>query len=366
MWTRADLKQQAKAGLKQYYWYGVLVILINVAISVGTSLLTQFLPFINLILSPLISILLLNVIAAGQVRFFTISTLTGHNAGVGELFGCFKDGRYGNTVKVMFLKWLFQLLWTLLLVVPGIIKHYEYYMVPYLVAEYPEKDSKEIFSLSKQMMNGNKFYTFVLELSFIGWWILAAICCGIGLLFLAPYMNATFAELYLQLKEDRLGIPRGGARPSSQNGNFQNNNQGTISMNSFNGGAAGGQATQYIGTSDDGQTRQLTMSGNVKSGYVVGIQGAFSGANVPVMPGDVLVIGSDAKQCNLVIQGAEVSPVHIKITFDGVNFQANDCSAAGTYDMQKGRLPKGQTVTLSAGTYLQMGTRGDIFSLECR
>ncbi len=366
MWTRADLKQRAKAGLKQYYWYGVLAILINGAISIGISFLTNFIPFFGMILSPLVSIFLLNIIAVGLVRFYTISTLTGQNAGLGELFGCFKDGRYGSTAKVMFFKGLFQTLWTLLLVVPGIIKYYEYYMVPYLVAEYPEKDRKEIFSLSKKMMDGNKFNTFVLELSFIGWGLLAILCCGIGLLFLSPYIDATMAELYLQLKEDRLGIPRGGARPSSQNGNYQNNNQGTISMNSFNGGAVGGQAAQYIGTSDDGQTRQLTMSGNVKSGYVVGIQGAFSGANVPVMPGDVLVIGSDAKQCNLVIQGAEVSPVHIKITFDGVNFQANDCSAAGTYDMQKGRLPKGQTVTLSAGTYLQMGTRGDIFSLECR
>ena len=96
----------------------------------------------------------MNVMAAGLKRFFTISTLSAQSAGVGEVFGSFKNGRYGNTVKVMFLRGLFQTLWTLLLVVPGIIKHYEYYMVPYLVAEYPEKDSKEIFRLSREMMNG--------------------------------------------------------------------------------------------------------------------------------------------------------------------------------------------------------------------
>lgn len=154
MWTRAELKQQAKAGLKQYYWYGVLATLIYLGISMGISFLVNLLPLVNLILSPLVSILVMNVMAAGLKRFFTISTLSAQSAGVGEVFGSFKNGRYGNTVKVMFLRGLFQTLWTLLLVVPGIIKHYEYYMVPYLVAEYPEKDSKEIFRLSREMMNG--------------------------------------------------------------------------------------------------------------------------------------------------------------------------------------------------------------------
>ena len=122
----------------------------------------------------------------------------------------------------------------------------------------------------------------------------------------------------------------------------------------------------YSAIADEGQTRQLGMSGVVKNGFVVGIQGAFSGANVPVVPGDVLVIGSDSRQCNLVIQGPEVSPVHIKISFNGVNFQVTDCSGAGTFDMQRGRLPKGSPVTLNSGAYLQVGTGGDIFSLEVR
>lgn len=346
MWTRAELKQQAKAGLKQYYWYGVLATLIYLGISMGISFLVNLLPLVNLILSPLVSILVMNVMAAGLKRFFTISTLSAQSAGVGEVFGSFKNGRYGNTVKVMFLRGLFQTLWTLLLVVPGIIKHYEYYMVPYLVAEYPEKDSKEIFRLSREMMNGNKFKTFVLELSFIGWTILAIICCGIGLLFLNPYVEATIAELYLRLKEEKLNIPRGQA-------------QGMDGMTMNSG-------VPYSAIADEGQTRQLGMSGVVKNGFVVGIQGAFSGANVPVVPGDVLVIGSDSRQCNLVIQGPEVSPVHIKISFNGVNFQVTDCSGAGTFDMQRGRLPKGSPVTLNSGAYLQVGTGGDIFSLEVR
>ena len=72
-------------------------------------------------------------------------------------------------------------------------------------------DSKEIFRLSKPMMDGNKFATWVLELSFIGWYLLGVLCCCIGGFFVNPYYEATLAELYLKLREDRLGIARNGA-----------------------------------------------------------------------------------------------------------------------------------------------------------
>ena len=84
------------------------------------------------------------------------------------------------------------------------------YMVPYLAAEYPDMDRKEVFRLSRQMMAGNKFATWVLELSFIGWYLLGLLACCIGGIFVNPYYEATMAELYLKLREERLGIPRGG------------------------------------------------------------------------------------------------------------------------------------------------------------
>ena len=92
------------------------------------------------------------------------------------------------------------MLWLLLLVVPGIIKAYEYSMIPYLLAENPSLSASEAFSLSKQMTTGQKMDLFVLDLSFLGWIILGAICCGIGLLFVQPYPEATKAEVYLILK----------------------------------------------------------------------------------------------------------------------------------------------------------------------
>lgn len=93
------------------------------------------------------------------------------------------------------------LLWSFLLIVPGVIKAYEYSMIPYLLAENPNLSADEVFSLSKQMTTGQKMDLFVLDLSFLGWIILGLICCGIGVLFVLPYPQATRAEVYLILRD---------------------------------------------------------------------------------------------------------------------------------------------------------------------
>ncbi len=249
MWTRAELKSRAKEGLRHYYWYGLLVVFVagilgatsgggavspSVAVnntstvansdSLGMYYDTEFLIMVLMIMTVVslaifvFAIFVSNVVAVGKCRYFTISTLEQRNAGFEELFGCFKKGRYLNVVKVQFFRGLFEFLWGLLFIIPGIIKHYEYYMVPYLAAEYPSMDRKEIFRLSKQMMDGNKFSTWVLELSFIGWYLLGVICCCIGGIFVNPYYEATFAELYLKLREDRLGIARNGVHSPDADG----------------------------------------------------------------------------------------------------------------------------------------------------
>ncbi len=246
MWTRAELKECAKAGLEHYYGYGLLVtflagilggerrnginisvernfgshgqsqwaseMLKNPSLELGLALLGFSVALAVFAILMVIKIFVSNVVLVGKCRYFTISTLYEEHAGVAELFGNFKAGRYWNTVKVQFLRALYEALWTLLLVIPGIIKHYEYYMVPYLVAEYPDMDSREVFRLSKEMMDGNKLDTWVLELSFIGWYLLGLLICCVGMIFVEPYVEATMAELYLKLREERLGVPRNGNR----------------------------------------------------------------------------------------------------------------------------------------------------------
>ena len=116
---------------------------------------------------------------------------------VGYLGYGFKTGHYGNIVLVMFLRDLFTFLWTLLFVVPGIIKHYEYLMVPYILAENPGMGREEAFLISKKMMMGQKWEVFVLDLSFLGWRILEYITFGIvGIFYVEPYYQGTMAELY--------------------------------------------------------------------------------------------------------------------------------------------------------------------------
>ena len=85
----------------------------------------------------------------------------------------------------------------ILLVIPGIVKHYEYLMIPYILAENPGMDRKEAFQISKRMTDGQKMETFILDLSFLGWDILTVITCRmVGIFYASPYKQATFAELY--------------------------------------------------------------------------------------------------------------------------------------------------------------------------
>ena len=84
---------------------------------------------------------------------------------------------------------------------PGIVKAYEYMMVPYILAENPDMSREEVFALSKQMMKGNKWDAFVLDLSFIGWMILGALTLNIvNVLYTNPYRYLTSVELYHTLK----------------------------------------------------------------------------------------------------------------------------------------------------------------------
>ena len=115
--------------------------------------------FIILIISCIIKIVVGNALLVGGSRFFVVNQI--EKAKAGELAFGFKCGGFGNIVLVMFLRDLFIGLWTLLFIVPGIIKHYEYLMVPYILAENPQMNQKEVFQISKQMMMGQKMNAFV-------------------------------------------------------------------------------------------------------------------------------------------------------------------------------------------------------------
>lgn len=238
MWTRSELKTRGKLAFKANYWSCVLVALIMTIVSaaaggssssggsddaasgadigsiisgaaseVGMSeasfyALLAGIVGVGLIIAIVISLFIKNVLVVGCDSFF-LQNAKAQKPTVKEVLGGFSSN-YLNIVITMFLKGLFISLWTLLFVIPGIIKAYEYRMIPYLLAENPEMTWKEAFAVSKQMMSGNKWNAFVLDLSFLGWYILSAFTCGILAVFWTnPYVFATDAELYLALKEQQ-------------------------------------------------------------------------------------------------------------------------------------------------------------------
>ena len=155
--------------------------------------------FFVCLVGALIDIFLINPVRVGGYNFFNrqregTSKFT-------NIFGGFAHGHYKASVRNMFLKGLYESLWSMLFIIPGIIKSYSYWMVPYITAANPNLSASRAFEISKKTMNGNKWRTFVLQLSFIGWDLLAALTFGVGYYFLAPYKETTYAELYAALKE---------------------------------------------------------------------------------------------------------------------------------------------------------------------
>lgn len=144
-----------------------------------------------------------NVLEVGGKRFF-LETRKYEDTQIRRIFYGFINGRLKNVVWTQFCRSVFLGLWWLT-IVGGIIKSYEYIMIPYILAENPHIERKQAFALSKQMMRGNKWKTFVLQISFFWWYMLSAITLGIlDIFYVTPYVNTTMAELYMKLREQAI------------------------------------------------------------------------------------------------------------------------------------------------------------------
>ncbi|WP_054742677.1 DUF975 family protein [Cellulosilyticum ruminicola] len=219
MWTRADLKESAKAVLKTNYWQAFVVALVIFLIGVDGSnggnssgwrfwgnksylenTKIVFMLFCIGIIAVAVRIFVGYMLEVGGRKFF-IRAAEGESQ-MSYLGYVFKEGAYWNVFKAMFYRGILVFLWTLLLIIPGIVKGYAYSMVPYILADNPNMDYKRAKELSNQMTMGQKMDMWVLDLSFIGWYLLGAIAFGIGVVFVNPYCYATKAELYKVLREE--------------------------------------------------------------------------------------------------------------------------------------------------------------------
>lgn len=147
----------------------------------------------------LLGIFVFGVLGIGGRKFFMNNRFG--NGRFEDLFVGFKGENYLSNVWTMFAVGLQVFLWSLLLVIPGIIKAYEYAMVPYIAADNPGMKKKEVFARSKELMQGHKWDLFVFDLSFLGWDILSLLTANVlGFLYVFPYKKAATAEVYYALK----------------------------------------------------------------------------------------------------------------------------------------------------------------------
>lgn len=149
------------------------------------------------------TIFIADPLIVGGKRYF-LKAREGTNTKIGEMKVVFQKGNWINVAIIMFLRNIYNALWYLT-IIGGVIKTYEYRMIPYILAENPKAKRKEAFKLSKQMMKGNKWKTFILDMSFFGWNFLSVLTGGLlSIFYVNPYNAATIAELYSTLRKDAL------------------------------------------------------------------------------------------------------------------------------------------------------------------
>lgn len=196
----SDYRDEARAALRGN-WFGsalfifvaaLIGVLFNVTLTVsfGSNTVTSN-------TTSLVGTLLFVPIAYG-ICFAFLGQARQREMQIGDLF-CGYNKRVWST---MILWYVYIILWTLLLIIPGIIKSYSYAMTPYIMADDPDTSGNAAIDKSRAMMSGNKWRLFLLDLTFIGWYILGALCFGIGVFWAEAYRLQARVMFYETLKQE--------------------------------------------------------------------------------------------------------------------------------------------------------------------
>ena len=188
--TSSQIRAAARQSLRGN-WLPAIGITLLMIVIMG---ILSYIPFIG----GICALLLAGPLTIGLYAFF-LNLVRAEKAEVGMLFGEFQN--YGEKLLLTILIAVFTFLWTLLLIIPGIIAAYRYSQAYFIMKDNPGISAMDAIRLSKEMMAGHKFRLFVLNLSFIGWAILAAIPFGLGFIWLYPYMLASLTVFYQDLKD---------------------------------------------------------------------------------------------------------------------------------------------------------------------
>jgi uncharacterized membrane protein len=185
----SELRAEARASLQGKWGISAVILLIYLVI-VGIG---ELIPFVSFLFTFLIGV----VLAYGLLVTF-LKSFRGQDPEIGDMFLGFQN--YGKVLGTMLLMYLYCFLWSLLLVIPGIIKGYSYAMTPYLLYDNPSLSAEELICTSMKMMKGHKMKLFLLDLSFIGWALLCILTLCIGFLWLVPYTYSARAAFYEDLR----------------------------------------------------------------------------------------------------------------------------------------------------------------------
>lgn len=200
--TRAEIKQEAKAVLKGQTSTFVLATLIVMAVAFGLSGIQQIFmngeseTFFSMFIS-LINVAVSGILSIGFASM-ALKALAGRQINTGEVFDGFE--KLDRSLGVVFLTIIKTFLWSLLFIIPGIIAEYRYAMAYYIILERPELGVNEAIKESSRMMKGHKWDFFVLQLSFILWSLLVVVTLGLALLWVLPYLSLTFVAFYNRIK----------------------------------------------------------------------------------------------------------------------------------------------------------------------
>ncbi|MFC7395313.1 DUF975 family protein [Scopulibacillus cellulosilyticus] len=206
-----EIKRAARSSLRHRWWRSLLIILIGFIIyGVIPNIIEAILsggfdkvdtpeePFSAVIVSLILSIGLLPIMVGQYWAFLGISR--GENIKVKSLFDAFSSvALYFKSLGLIILISIFTFLWSLLFIIPGIIKALAYSQAYFIMKDNPDYSITEAITASRKLMNGHKWHFFLLLLSFIGWWILSIFTLFIGLLWLLPYIFTSWAKFYENL-----------------------------------------------------------------------------------------------------------------------------------------------------------------------
>lgn len=220
MKPRADIKARAKDAMRErgsaVYFAGLIFVIFNILntyVPVSIRLINPGIYYVirngMYVVNPaiqtpfsLINLFVLLPLSVGYASF-CIQAYRGEECSAGEIYSD-GFGQYGRNLGGMFLRALFIFLWSLLLVIPGIVKALAYSMTEYIMGEYKHIGGQQAIRLSMRITDGRKMDIFIFGLSFIGWQILTGITMGFLGIYTVPYMRTSFAGLYLELKQEAI------------------------------------------------------------------------------------------------------------------------------------------------------------------